>query len=104
MAQVRQRLRLGRVGPEEEREVLPGLGRVAVEEEIGEQRRGPPRVERRQRHIAEAKVERAEEADAESRWPHSLPHAPWKAPSTPESLSGSSMRQFIPQDQPMWAI
>jgi hypothetical protein len=69
MAEVRPRLRLGRVGPKEKREALSRLGRLAVEEEIGEQRLGPCGLER-QRGVTAAKVQAAEEPDVESRRPH----------------------------------
>lgn len=47
VAQVRPRLRLCRVGPEEEREVLSNLGCLAMEEEVGEERFGASGLERR---------------------------------------------------------
>ena len=65
MAEVRPRLRLGRVGPEEERETLSRLGRVPVEQEVGEERLGARGLERRQAGSVVAQVELAEEPDAE---------------------------------------
>lgn len=67
VAQVRPRLRLGRIGPEEEGETLPGLCRLPVEEEVGEQRLCPGRLEPWQRRLAGPKVEFAEESDLERR-------------------------------------
>jgi hypothetical protein len=60
VAQVRQRLPLGGLGPEQEGEPPPGLRRVAVEQQVGQQRLSPRRVERRQGGLAIAQGEPAE--------------------------------------------
>jgi hypothetical protein len=65
VAQVGAGLGLAGVGPEQERQALAGLGRLAVEQQVGEQRLGPGRSQRRQRGLAVTQVELAEEADAE---------------------------------------
>jgi hypothetical protein len=65
VAQVGPGLGLAGVGPEQERQALAGLGRLAVEQQVGEQRLGPGRPQRRQRGLAVAQVELAEEPDAE---------------------------------------
>jgi hypothetical protein len=65
VAQVGPGLGLAGVGPEQEGQALARLGRLPVEQQVGEQRLGPGRAERRQRGIAEAEVELAEEPDAQ---------------------------------------
>ena len=48
LGQVRMRLALSRVGPEQERQALTRLRRVAVEQQVGKQRFGPRGVQRRE--------------------------------------------------------
>src|SRR5439155_21413818 len=70
VAEVGLGLGLGRVGPEEERQTLPRLGRLPMEKEVGEERGGPRRLHRRQGCLAAAQVELAKEPDAERRSVH----------------------------------
>jgi hypothetical protein len=65
MAQVGPRLGLARVGPEQVGQALARLRRIPVEQQIGEQRLGPGRAERRHRGLALAEVELAEDPDAQ---------------------------------------
>ena len=65
VAQVGPGLGLAGVGPEQEGQPLAGLGRLAVEQQVGQQRLGPGRAERRDRDPAVAQVELAEEPDAQ---------------------------------------
>jgi hypothetical protein len=67
VAEIRPRLRLGRVGPKEVREVLPRLRRIPVEEEVGEQRLDARGLERQQRGLAVPQIEGTEQPNAE-RW------------------------------------
>jgi hypothetical protein len=67
VAQVGPGLRLAGVGPEQEGQALPGLGRLPVQQQVGEQRLRPRRLERRQRESVQAQVQLAEEPDAECR-------------------------------------
>jgi hypothetical protein len=67
VAQVRPGLRLGRVGPQEERQPLARLRGVAMQEQVAEQRLGPRRLQRGERPIAETQFQLAEEADLERR-------------------------------------
>ena len=67
MAQVGARLRLGRVGPEQERQVLTRLGDAAMEQEVGEERLGAARVERGERHPLDMHAELTEQPDAQRR-------------------------------------
>ena len=59
------RLALARAGPEQERQALPRLRRVPVEQQVGEEGFGPGRIERRQRLVFELDVQAAEQADAQ---------------------------------------
>src|SRR5215210_975712 len=70
MAEVRPRLPLARIGPQEEGHALPGLGRLPVEEEIGEQRLSARRPERWQGVSPMAKTELVEEPNDEGRCLH----------------------------------
>jgi hypothetical protein len=65
VAQVGPGLGLAGAGPEQEGQALAGLGRLAVEQQVGEERLGPGRAERRDRDVAVAQVELAQEPDAE---------------------------------------
>jgi hypothetical protein len=65
VAEVGAGLGLAGVGPEQEGQALAGLGRLAVEQQVGEQRLGSGRPQRRQRGLAVAQVDLAEEPDAE---------------------------------------
>ena len=65
LAQVRLRLALARPGPEQERQALPRLRRVPVEQQVGEQGFGPGRVERRERLVVEPQIHGAEQADTQ---------------------------------------
>jgi hypothetical protein len=65
VAQVRPRLTLGRVGPQQEREMLPRLRRVAVEQQVREQRLRPRGLERRQHGVPEPEVQLTEQPDAQ---------------------------------------
>jgi hypothetical protein len=67
VAEVRPSLRLGRVGPEEEGEALARLGRISVEQEIGEERFRAGRLEPGQRGPAQPELQLAEEPDLERR-------------------------------------
>jgi len=67
LAQVRQRLLLARVGPQQEGEALARLGRVTAQQQIGQQRLDPRRVQRRQRLVAEAQLDAAEQAREQNR-------------------------------------
>jgi hypothetical protein len=80
VAEIGARLLLARVGPEQIREPLPGLRRLAVEEQVGEQRLSTRGLERH-RSALTAKLEFAKEADAE-RCSHVR-----RAPSTPSLYS-----------------
>jgi hypothetical protein len=64
VAQVRPRLRLAGVGPQQERKTLPRLRRLTVQQ-VGEQRLHPRRAQRRQGGLAVTKVEFAEKPDAQ---------------------------------------
>ena len=66
LAQVGLRLALGRTGPQQERQALPRLRRVPVQQQVGEQRFGPGRVQRRKRLVIELEVHGAEQPGAES--------------------------------------
>jgi hypothetical protein len=70
VAQVRAGLRLGRVGPQQERQPLPRLRRVPVEHQVGEQRPGPRRLQRWQRRRTVSQVGLAEKPDAQRGCPH----------------------------------
>ena len=59
VAQVGPRLGLAGVGPEQEGQALARLGRLPVEQQVGEQRLGPGRAQRRHRGPAVAQVELA---------------------------------------------
>jgi hypothetical protein len=73
MAKIRARLRLGRVGPQQERQAPAGLRRIPVEQQVGEQRLRPRRLQRRQRRRVQAQVPLPQEPDAQERpWPHLL--------------------------------
>jgi hypothetical protein len=78
VAEIRARLRLGRIGPEQKGETLARLRRVPMEEEVGEQRFGARRLEGRQRPIALPQVEGAEEPNPERWRPHG--DAPRRSP------------------------
>jgi hypothetical protein len=65
VTQVRPRLPLGRVGPQQERQPLPRLRRVPVQQEVGEQRLRPRRLQWRRPGLALPQVELAEQADAQ---------------------------------------
>jgi len=65
VAQVRAGLALRGVGPEQEGEPLPRLRRVAVDEQVREERLGARGLEGRQWRVPEPQVERAEQADGE---------------------------------------
>jgi len=65
MAEIRPRLLLGGVGPEEERETLPWLRRFPMEEKIGEQRRGASGLEWRKKSLTIAQLELSEETDVQ---------------------------------------
>ena len=80
--QVRPRLRLGGVRPQQEREPLPRLRRVAVEQQVGEQRLGARRLERRQGTLAEPELQLAEQPDAEPCRVHGPVSGPAAAGST----------------------
>jgi hypothetical protein len=73
VAQVGPGLGLAGVGPEQEGQALAGLGRLPVEHQVGEQRLGPGRAERRHRDRAVAQVELTEEPDPQVRGAHGLP-------------------------------
>ena len=60
VAEIRSRLRLSRIGPKQERQVLAGLRRLPMEENIGEERGGAGGLERRQGYLTAAQVELAE--------------------------------------------
>jgi hypothetical protein len=62
--EVRPRLGLARVRPQEEGEALPRLGRLPVEQEVREERLGAGGFERGQRRFPEPELQLAEEADA----------------------------------------
>jgi hypothetical protein len=76
VAQIGPRLRLGRVGPEAEGELLPRLRRLPVQHQIGQERLSPRRLERRQRGTIAVKLESAEEPDAKGRRVHGT--TPWQ--------------------------
>jgi hypothetical protein len=61
VAQVRARLRLARVRPQEARDPRPRLRRVPVQQQIGEQRLGARRLQRRQRRVAEPQTQLSEQ-------------------------------------------
>ena len=65
VAEVGPGLRLGRVRPQQEGQPPARLGRLAVEQQVGEQRQGTGRLQRRQRRPAEAEVGCAEQPDAQ---------------------------------------
>jgi hypothetical protein len=65
LAQVRPRLGLGGVGPEQEGEALARLRRVAVDEQVGEQRFRPRRLERGERDVAAAEAHLPEQTDVQ---------------------------------------
>ena len=65
VAEVGPGLGLGRVRPQQEGQPLARLGRLAVEQQVGEQRQGAGRLQRRQRRPAEAEVRCAEQPDAQ---------------------------------------
>jgi hypothetical protein len=65
VAQVGQGLRLGGVGPQQERQPLPPLRRVLVEQQVGQQRLRPRGPQRRQGGPAMTELEPAEQADAQ---------------------------------------
>ena len=67
MAEVRPRLRLTGVGPEEEGKPLARLRGVAVQQQVGEQRLGAAGVEGRHLRFAQAKVQATEQPYAERR-------------------------------------
>ena len=66
VAQVRAGLGFGRVGPEEEGQPLPADGRVAVEQEIGEQALGARPAEPVQRRSVVKHAKPAQEPDLQS--------------------------------------
>ena len=67
LAQVRARLRLARVRPQQEREPLPGVRLAAVHEQVGEQRDGAGGLERHRRPFAAAQLRCPEKTDVERR-------------------------------------
>ena len=69
--QVRARLGLGRVRPEQKGEMLAWLRRITVEQEVGKQRLGARGLERGQGGLAVAQVERAEQPYAQHWCRHS---------------------------------
>jgi hypothetical protein len=70
LAQVRVRLTLGRVGPEQERQALTRLRHVAVEQQVGKQRFGPGGVERRELPLPEPQIHGPEQPRAQNRRTH----------------------------------
>lgn len=60
LAQIRLRLVLTRAGPQQEGHALTRLRRGPVEQQVGEQRFGPGRVQRRELLAAEPEVHRSE--------------------------------------------
>jgi hypothetical protein len=72
VAQVGPGLGLAGVRPEQEGQALAGLGRLPVEHQVGEQRLGPGRAERRHRGRVEAQVELTQEPDPQVRGAHGL--------------------------------
>ena len=76
--------------------MLARLGRLAVEEQVGEQRLGPRRLERRQRRLAEAQVELAEEPDHERRRiPRIAASRPSEDDVTESTFSGGSVTSAL---------
>jgi hypothetical protein len=67
VAQVRAGLRLGGVRPQQESEALARLGRVAVQQQVGEERLGARGLERRHWAVAEAQLQLAQQTDRECR-------------------------------------
>jgi hypothetical protein len=65
VAEVRSRLRLGRLRPERERQVLALLRCVSMQEQICQKRLGAGGVERLQPLLAEAQIDPAQETDAQ---------------------------------------
>jgi hypothetical protein len=66
LPQVGLRLALGRLWPQQEGQVLTGLRRMAVEQQVGEQGLGARRVQRRQLLPAEAEIHAAEQSRVQS--------------------------------------
>jgi hypothetical protein len=64
------RLALGRVGPQQERQALPRLRHVAVEQQVGEQRFGPRGVQRRELPFPELQIHGPEQPRAQNRRTH----------------------------------
>lgn len=76
--QVGAGLRLGGVRPEQERDPLAGRRRGPVQQQVRQQRLGPPRLQRRHTGLSEAQLEPAEQpsprhrfhtAECRGRWP-----------------------------------
>jgi hypothetical protein len=66
MAQVGAGLGLARVRPQQKRDALPRLRRVAVQQQEGEQRARARRLQRRQRRAGNTHIERAEQTYTQS--------------------------------------
>ena len=67
LTEIRPRLGLGRVWPEQEREALTWLRRVAMHQQVRQQRLGARRIQGRHPRLAQAHVEAAEQTDAQRR-------------------------------------
>ena len=67
LAQVRMRLALSRVGPEQERHALTRLRHVAVEQQVGKQRFGPRGVQRRELPLPGPEIHGPEQPRAQNR-------------------------------------
>jgi hypothetical protein len=74
IAQVSKRLILGRIRPEEERQAMARRGRLAVEQEVGQQRLEAGGIDRRQRLITEQEPEATQQFNAEHRLRSFLVH------------------------------
>ena len=69
LTQIRPRLGLGRLRPEQERKTLTWLRRIAMHQQVRQQRLGARRVEGRHPRLAQPHVETAEQTDAQRRPP-----------------------------------
>jgi hypothetical protein len=65
LAQVRLRLGIRGVGPKQERDALSRLGRVAVQQQVGEERLGSRRVQRPELALSEPDVDGPEQSRAQ---------------------------------------